>query len=258
MGRTYDALKKAMAERAQQRGAPAGGPPADSPLRPPDGESRVPRIHFDLSPRVEEQYQRLRQNLFTGPRKGEVRALLIVASTHGEGATTTATQLALVMAKTNLFQVLLVEANLRTPALAEVFQLLDDPRGLSDLLVESTSLEEVIRPTPFSNLSVITSGRPHPSPANLFDGTAIDGVLQALRERYGLIILDGAPVKDYADSCFVGSKVDGIILVIEAEKTRLDSAQDTKRELERSGGRVLGAVLNKKVNYLPAFLERLL
>jgi capsular exopolysaccharide synthesis family protein len=256
MGKAYEALKKA--ERARQSAKNTEVPPADSLIWPSPHKRRPPRINWELNPFIEEEYQKLRGSLFLGPGRVEIKTLLVVASTHGEGATTTATLLASVLAKANHAQLLLVDANLRTSSLAEIFHHTDDPRGLTDLMTGSAPLDEIVRPTQFDNLAVITSGRPLPSPSYLFDAPSVGKTLKALQERYDLIIIDGAPVRDYADSCFLSSMVDGTILVVEAEKTRADTAQGSKRQLERSGARVLGTVLNKKRRYIPAFLERFL
>jgi capsular exopolysaccharide synthesis family protein len=258
MSRTYDALKKAEAERAREHRKPIEVPPEDSIVWSRANGRRAPHISLDPDPYIEEEYQKLRGNLFIGPGKTEIKTILVVGSDHGEGATTTATLLASVLARTNRSQVLLIDCNLRTPSLAEIFHQEEDPRGLTDLMADGTSPEELVRPTPLVNLSVITTGRPCPSPSYLFDSDAIDSALQQLRQRFDFIILDGAPVKDYSDSYFLGPKVDGTIIVLEADRTRIDTAQATKRQLERSGAKVLGAVLNKRRNYIPPSLDRLL
>ena len=256
MGRTYDAFKKTEQTLKQH---PAGVDLTSDPIIRPNGKRhKPPRIRWDLTPTVEEAYQKLRGNLFLGPDKVEIHSILMVSSIHGEGTTTTAALLASALAKVNTARLLLVDANFRTPALAEVFQLTDDTRGLTDLILGSATLHDVVRATPFRNLSVVTSGRPFRSPSHLFDAPSVSKVLSDLYERYDLIILDGPPVQDYADASFLSSMVDGTLLVVQAERTKIDTIREAKRQLERSGARVLGTVLNKKKRYVPAFLDRLL
>jgi capsular exopolysaccharide synthesis family protein len=254
MGRAYEAFKKA--EQSTRHRPNNGLPPLDPILSPNAKRHRAPRITWDLDSTVEEDYQKLRGNLFLGSERAKIKSILMVAARHGEGTTTTATILASVLSKANHARLLLVDANLRSPSLAEVFRLTDDPRGFTDLMMESVALDEIIRPTPFSNLSVITSGRPLHSPAYLFDAPSIEKILGTLYERYDLIILDGPPVHDYADASFLSSMMDGTILVVQAEKTKIDTVQEAKRQLERAGARLLGTVLNKKRRYIPAFLDR--
>jgi capsular exopolysaccharide synthesis family protein len=213
---------------------------------------------WNLAPTIEEEYQKLRGNLFLGTGRTEIKSILMVASMHGEGTTTTAALFAAVLARANASQLLLIDANLRTPSIAEFFHLTGDTRGFTDLMTGSVTLHEIIRPTPLNNLSVITSGRPFHSPSHLFNASSIEKFLGILYEQYDLIILDGPPVQDYADANFLSAIVDGTILVVEAEKTKIETIQGTKRQLERSGAHMLGTVLNKKQRYLPAFLDRLL
>lgn len=254
MSRAFDALKKST------NGAPAktnGSATATvDPVIPAGPAHRAPDINLDLSPDLEEKYQRLRGNLLTGPNKDRLKTLLIVGSVPGEGATTTATLLASVLAAGSRSRVLLIDANLRTPSLAELFNLTGDGRGLTDLLIKDSGLDEFVRPTPHHNLFVLCGGRPLRSPAYLFAESGMDRVLSMVRESYDLAILDGAPLRDFSDSTFLAPKVDGTILVVEAEKTSSDTAEASRRQLERSGARMLGAVLNKRRSYMPDWVER--
>jgi capsular exopolysaccharide synthesis family protein len=217
-------------------------------------------IELQPSPTVEEKYQKLRGALFGRSRTERVKTLLVVASNHGEGATTTATYLASVLAKANGSRVLLVDANLRTPSPLSLHRLDRGAPGFTELVLGKALLSSVVQQATSmgSNLSVIVSGEPIPSPSYIFDGNAIDAVLGALAQRYDYVILDGAPVRDYSDSCFLSSRVDGTVIVVEADKTRLATVRGTKRQLEHHGAKVLGTVFNKKPNYIPALLERFL
>jgi capsular exopolysaccharide synthesis family protein len=262
MSRTYDALKRTGSNKQSDNGKSktSEAPPVEPTDQPQADWNEAPAIELSPSLAVEEKYQKLRGSLFSGPKKSRIRTLLVVASDHGEGATTTATFLASVLAKTNQAQVVLVDANIRTPSPLSAHRLNQGSKGFTDLASGSAPLSEVVKPAKFisPNLSVISAGRPLPSPSYLFDGDAIETILGTLRERYDYVILDGAPVKNYSDSCFLGSKVDGTIIVVEAGKTRKETARGTKRQLERHGAKVLGTVLNKKRNYIPMFLERFL
>jgi capsular exopolysaccharide synthesis family protein len=260
MSRIYDALRHAEPEQEPIKDKAFEAPPTESIDQARDNGDEAQTINLGPSPEVEEKYQKLRGSLFGGSKKNRIKTLLVVASTHGEGATTIATFLASVLAKANRSRVLLVDANLRTPSFVGSPHINRSSHGLAELASGKASLTEVIQPAAFisPNLWVITGGGPLPSPSYLFDGDAIEIVLETLRDRYDYVILDGAPIRDYSDSCFLGSKVDGTIIVVEAGKTQKETARGTKRQLERYGAKVLGTVLNKKANYIPAFLERFL
>jgi Mrp family chromosome partitioning ATPase len=92
----------------------------------------------------------------------------------------------------------------------------------------------------------------------LFDGEPITNLLRVLRERFDFVILDCAPLNSYSESFFLASKVDGVILVVESERTQKRTIRRIKKELDWGEINVLGVVLNKKKNYIPNFLERFL
>jgi len=220
--------------------------------------SRPIKVDFDLDPITEEQYQKLRRRLAPGPNQQNVKVVMVAATTHGEGATTTSAILASTLARSGHSRILLIDANLRTPALDGVFDGADSPEGLSDIVVSDGSAERVIYQTNFPNLFLLPVGRPHSSPSYLFDGEPISNLLNSLRERFDYIILDSAPLNAYSESFFLASKVDGVILVVESERTQKRTMRKIKKELEWGPINLLGVVLNKKKNYIPAMLERFL
>lgn len=255
MSRTYDALKKADAEKAALRSGSLGHPDPVISL-PPNGR-KSPKISLDLDPFVEEQYQKLRGNLFARPGKDGLRTVMLVGSDHGEGVTTTCTILGSVLARAGVGEVVLIDANLRTPSLHNLFTASSLSRGLTDLVTNGINPKELIQPTSIPNLSVVTAGRPLRSPSHLYQGR-LGELLVQLRENFRYTILDCSPVKDYSDASFLAPKVDGIVLVIRAERTRIETAIKTKRQLEWAGGQVIGAVLNGRQQYIPTPIERLL
>ncbi len=255
MSRTYDALKKAEAEKAGGRNGSIL--PPDPVISPPATAPRSPRVSLTLDPSIEEEYQKLRGNLFARPGKDGLRTVMLVSSSHGEGVTTTSTILASVLARAGAGEVVLIDANLRTPSYHDLFTASGSTKGLTDLLTNGVGPKDLVWPTFIPNLSVIKSGRPLPSPSHLYQGRIVE-LLAQLRKDFRYIILDCAPVKDYSDSSFLAPKVDGIVLVIRAEQTRIETAIKTKRQLEWAGGQIIGAVLNRKKNYIPMVIERLL
>jgi capsular exopolysaccharide synthesis family protein len=222
-------------------------------------EKRVPiKIDFDLDPFMEEQYQKLRRRLAPSANHPAIKAVMVVATTHGEGATTTSAILASMLARSGHARILLVDANLRTPALDGVFNGAQSPEGLTDVIVSEAPLESAIYETNFSNLFLLPVGKPHSSPSYLFDGDAISHLLTDLKDRFDFVIFDSAPLEGYSESFFLASKVDGIILVLESERTKKQVVKKIKKELEWGPINLLGVVLNKKKNYIPSTLERFL
>jgi capsular exopolysaccharide synthesis family protein len=254
MSKIFDALIKA--EEKVQNG---GGAVKFSSLGLLQNQKRPIKIDFDLDPFMEEQYQKLRRRLAPTPKQPNVKVVLVAATTHGEGATTTSAILAATLARSGHSKILLIDANLRTPALEGVFN--DNNQhteGLSDVVATDVPVESVIYQTNFPNLFLLPVGKSHPSPSYLFDGDPITKLLNDLRERFDFIILDGAPLDGYSESFFLASKVDGVVLVAESEKTKKQTIRKIKKELEWEPINLLGIVLNKKKNYIPSALERFL
>jgi capsular exopolysaccharide synthesis family protein len=251
MAKTYEALKKAEAERARAAQQPD---PVIVPRR--NGSRRAVDLSH-LDPRVEEQYQKLRGNLFANGTRENLRALMVVGSRHADGTTTTCAILATLLARANVGDVALIDANLRTPCLHELFALPATSAGLTDVADKAVRGRDLAQSTPIPNLFVIPAGRPLKSPAALYQ-EPIASLIADLRQDFRYVMLDCSPVEQYSDAAFVAPRVDGIVLVIRAEVTRIETAIKTKRQLEWAGGKVIGTVLNDKRTYIPFFLQRFL
>jgi capsular exopolysaccharide synthesis family protein len=252
MSKIFDALLKA--QEKSQNGDPAV---KFSTLDLFQNQKRPIKIDFDLDPFMEEQYQKLRRRLAATPKQSTVKVVMVAATTHGEGATTTSAILAATLARSGHSKILLIDANLRTPALDGVFN--EDNQhteGLSDVVAADVPVESAIYQTNFPNLFLLPVGKSHSSPSYLFDGDPITKLLNDLRERFDFIIIDGAPLDGYSESFFLASKVDGVILVVESERTKKQVVKKIKKEMEWGPVNLLGVVLNKKKNYLPPFLDR--
>lgn len=261
MSRSYEALQKAEAERRQ---ATQGSEPVAAPhgngKNGKNGKrgSAVPELNLSqLDPMVEEEYQKLRGNLFARPGKDGLKIVMVVAGAHGEGATTTCSILSTLLAKSGVGDVVLIDANLRTPALQELFSLPDTTRGLTDLITNGFPPRDLVQPTGIPNLFVVPSGRPLSSPSMVYQ-ESINKLLADIRSDFRYVMIDCSPVIDYSDAQFLAPRVDGIVMVVRSELTRIEDALKTKRQLEWAGGQVIGTVLNGKKSYIPLMLQRLL
>jgi Mrp family chromosome partitioning ATPase len=81
---------------------------------------------------------------------------------------------------------------------------------------------------------------------------------EPLKERFDLIIVDSPPVMLFPDGPAIVSKVDGVVLVVEAEKTKWQVALNVKDRITRSGGNIIGTVFNKRKFYIPDFIYKYL
>jgi protein-tyrosine kinase len=265
MSKIYEALQRAQEEREGPAAAPDAAPrPRRSWWRGRrNGERRrrassALRIDFDLAPDIEEAYQRLGTHLLMPSREPAVlRDLMVCAAQHGEGTTTTAALFASTLAKRKKADILLIEANFRTPALEQVFPIRRNG-GFAELIEGRQDIDAVVQATPQPQLFVVTSGHYETSATNVLESPRMAEVLERLHERFQFIVFDSAPVSVYTDALILGPRVDASVFVIEADRTRIDEVQRAKHQLERAGTKMLGALLNRRKSYIPAFLEGLI
>ena len=180
---------------------------------------------------------------------------MVVAPRSGTGNTTTAALLAETLANVKKRRVLIIDSNFRTPALNMVFQVKNDG-GFIEVASDDFPCEAHIQATNRPNLFVLTSGQISISPAEVFEGDAIDRLITKLKEKFDFIVFDAAPVMEFPDSFALASKVDSVILVARSENTSIEDAQRAKLSIEQAGGRILGVVLNRQKDYTPSFLKR--
>ena len=171
--------------------------------------------------------------------------LLVTSSVAGEGKSVIAADLAASIAQTGK-KVLLVDADCRNSVQHEILEL-EAQKGLMDMLTENAAWDDVVKNTSLENLHVITSGVGSDQPDNiskLFITPHIESFVSLARKNFDVIIFDSPPVTTASDSAVVGSKVDGVVLVIGADDTQRNVILQAKQRIESSGGNILGAVLN--------------
>ncbi|MEA2641130.1 MAG: protein-tyrosine kinase [Chloroflexota bacterium] len=197
-----------------------------------------------LAPRsaAAEAYRTLWTNLRFGGLEQTTQLVLVTSARPDEGKTTTLANLGVVAAQAGA-RVILVDADFRRPQLHELFGV-DNSRGLTSVLLGDLDLEAAVSEVGVDGLLVLATGPVPPNPAEVMRGTRIDEVLTRLRTVADLVLLDSPPVSAAADASALASRVDGVVLVLDARRTRRDPARRAKEQLERVNARLLGVVLN--------------
>jgi capsular exopolysaccharide synthesis family protein len=245
MGKTYQALKRAEAQPGTGRRSRLDDLRVDGR---PHG-SGLP----DVDERASIQYQRIRVRLTSGAPS---QTVMVVSCRSGAGATTTAALLAGTLAEGKRFRVCVVDVNFRTSAIGNVFNLRENG-GLADVLDQHVTFEARLQATERPNLSVLTCGvKNGESPVELLEGESLGGLIVEMRKTFDFVIFDAAPVLQFPDAYALAPKVDGIIVVIDAERTSIEDGQRARKSLEDAGGRILGVVLNRERAYVPRLLGR--
>jgi capsular exopolysaccharide synthesis family protein len=190
-----------------------------------------------------EAYRTLRTNLQFIAREGSLRTIAVTSPHAGEGKTTTVANLAVTLAQTGK-RVVAVSADLRKPRLHRFFGL-DNESGLSLILAGREELGDVAKRVPgIDALRVVPSGPVPPNPAELLSSDEMEELLGTLRKTADYVVMDTAPILAVSDAMIVAPRVDGVLLMTEADETMRGAAAHAREQLEQVGANVIGAVLN--------------
>jgi len=187
-----------------------------------------------------EQYRLLRTRLEGRDRGRRVQLVLVTSPGAGDGKTTTSANLALTMAQDYNHSVILVEADMRRPTLAGLCGVSPD-RGLVDVLIGGTPLEEVLVQLPDQNLFVLPAGQMTSRSTELLGSTMMARLIDTLRNRFDRIVIDSPPIT-LADTLVLARLADGVLIVVRAGMTSRPALEHALEGIERE--RVAGLVLN--------------
>ena len=174
-------------------------------------------------------------------------ALVITSFNPGEGKTTVTGNLAAVLAETGA-RVLVIDADLHSPRIHEVFGL-PNARGLTTLLAMEHApsvdrLKECVQPTPVPRVFALTAGPRHSLGSGLLYSRALAPLLDVCRQHFDMVLIDSPPMLQIPDARLLGRVADGIVLVARAERTTTDEVLAVRQRLIADGTPVLGTILN--------------
>ena len=202
-----------------------------------------------------EAYRTLRTRMARLASQLDINSVMVVSAGVGEGKSTTAANLAVVLAETGK-DVLLVSADLRRPRVHQFFSL-QNKSGLSNLLTDGTPPDKRKGPVADGkqmaselwsvapNLWVVLSGPLPPHPSALMDSDSMRQFLKEQRDLFDFIVLDCPPALVVADSMALAPLADALLVVADAKESDRDMVSRLKEELEQVGGKIVGAVLNR-------------
>ena len=188
---------------------------------------------------VRAQYNKLAAALHQLQTERSVKVLMLISAGSAEGKTLTAVNLALTLSEAFQRRVLLVDADLRKPAVHKAFGL-SNARGLADLLDRERSLP-IVRVGP--RLSLLPSGDYHDDATKVITSDSMWSLIEESRKRFDWIVIDTPPLGLVPDARLLAPMTDGALLVAMAGKTTSDALQSVAETFEPS--RLLGVVLNR-------------
>ena len=168
------------------------------------------------------------------------KKILLTSSVMGEGKTTTAVNLAMIIAQSDQ-RVLLIEGDLRRPRFHKIFKI-NGTKGLSNYLAGSA--DNIIQKGPLSGMGIIPSGPIPPNPAELLISTRMQTLLESASREFDFIICDSPPLLPIADTRILSRLFDGIILVNKAGHTTYETLGRSLKMLQDIDARLLGLVIN--------------
>jgi non-specific protein-tyrosine kinase len=191
-----------------------------------------------------EAYRALRTNLIFSSLDRPLATLLVTSAAPDEGKSTTLANLAVTIAQGGR-RTVVVDCDLRRPTQHTLWGLSAGGRGLTSMVLESDGLSNPpLTNVGIENLSVLPSGPLPPNPADLLGSRRMEEIVAALKARADMVLFDAPPVLAVTDAALLASKLDGVLLVVEAGGTRREHAQRAKELLEKLNIRIVGVVLN--------------
>ena len=211
----------------------------------------VPRSHqgtpdealSDPKSPISEAYNSLRGSLLYSTPEGLPQIMLVTSAQASEGKTTTSFAIASGFARMGK-RTLLIDADMRRPSLHRRINL-ENERGLSTLLTSHEPLADIQISSGFDNLSMVLAGPVPPSPTELLSTARFEEIFQEAARTYDIVIVDSPPILGLADSPLMSALVDGVVFVVEADRSRRGSLKAALRRLRSMRPILLGAVLTK-------------
>ena len=248
MSAIYEALQRARKEgsKAPPPSAGRGGP------RGPQGPMLDGHALGQFSGPMTNLYGNIRRFL-DSQEHGVV--LQFVSATPGEGTSMIAREFAYLAGTAGHRRTILLDGNGINLGAARLFNTPTD-RGVVDLIKAGQPYDEILRSIPDSGM-VVGSLIGDKSTVSL-DAKDVRAAYAALRAQYDLVVIDSAAVITGRHSDLVPEAADGVILVVQAEKSRPAVVLQAKADIEQAGGNIIGSVLNKRRTYIPNFLYKIL
>ena len=191
---------------------------------------------------IREAYKTLRTNVRFFLSGEGCKKFAITSGLAGEGKSITILNLAISFAETGS-KVLLIDADLRRPTMARLLIEKASP-GLSNVLAGLCHEHDAIRKDIYPNMDVLFSGEIPPNPSELLGSQRMRDMIEKLSAEYEYILIDAPPVAIVSDVCVMSDVVDGILFLVRTDRTEKDAVQRGLKQLEISGAKLMGFVLN--------------
>lgn len=206
--------------------------------------ARAPLLQPDLHDTVRaEEFRQLRTNLLSAHDDRSQRVVLVTSSVPREGKSVTASNLAIALAATGK-KVILVDADLRTPSIAGLFEL-EAEVGLSDVLAGNAQLGDAVQPWGTTTLSILPAGSISANASELVGSSASDALIAALAGGYDFVVIDSPALVPVTDAAVLARVVGSALLVVGAGRVETRELRRSLELLTTADAALLGTVFNR-------------
>jgi len=244
MSKTFEALQKAENEKMPLN------------TKRPNKKNKTSLTNFNLDVRITEELKNMKLYIRSTSDQKNIRTILFTSSNPGEGTSTILVNFTKEIA-TSGENVIIVDTNLRNPILHKLMNV-ENTEGIAETIDKKKSLIEIIKKTDTENMQIITSGKQSESTLTGFSTDTIKPIISELKSHADWVLFDSPPIHKYSDAAILANEVDGVIMVVQAEKTKWEVAQSARDNITKGKAKILGAILNKKQMHIPNLIYKFL
>jgi protein-tyrosine kinase len=196
-------------------------------------------------------YEQIKIAFLAKYASANMKSVLFVATAPGHGTSTSAYHFACALAKDPQTRVLLIDANVNRGPRGRSFS---DAKFSPPGMIASESYPIMPIYTETDNLQFARNVSTDAEPLPVFQSVGFSNFLEEAKDQFDYVIIDAPPIQDSAESLALCAQVDGVVLVVQSERTRKKLATWTRKRIEEVGGKLVGVILNKRKYYIPRWL----
>jgi capsular exopolysaccharide synthesis family protein len=244
MAKTFEALQKAEKEKMKLN------------TKRPNKDDKESLKNLNLDVRTAEELKNMKLYIRSISDQRSIKTILFTSSNPGEGTSTILVNFAKEIA-VNGESVIVVDTNLRNPTLHKLMNV-ENIDGIAEIIEKRKPLIETIKKTDTENMQIITHGKQSERTITGFSTNAIKPIIDELKSHADWVLFDSPPIHTYSDAAILANEVDGVIMVVQAEKTKWEVAQSARDNITKGKAKILGAILNKKQFHIPNLIYKFL
>ncbi|MGL4990800.1 MAG: CpsD/CapB family tyrosine-protein kinase [Sarcina sp.] len=197
-------------------------------------------VEKDPHSKAAEAYRTIRTNIKYSSYDKKLQVIVVTSGESKDGKTTVAGNLAISFSQDNK-KAILIDCNLRHPSVRQRLELTSGV-GLTEVIIGEENLKNVVQK--YNNeIDVLVSGKVPPNPSELLGSDSMKHLIDKAKEEYDYVILDTPAVLSYSDAQILSTMADGVILVVKANSSKIDSAMKAKLQLDRVNAHIIGSIL---------------